>query len=96
MTPIKIPYSNITYTAEGCHDLPATLVQLPDGHEEVETVWELTDEEIEQIVRDRRIYLYIIGRSGPPVCLATEPCIEIEQEGGMSHENQSNTDISGS
>ena len=96
MTPIRTEHSNITYTAEGCYDLPATLVKLPDGHEEVETVWELTDEEIEQIIQNRKVYLYIIGRSVPPVCLATEACIEVEREGGKPHENQSNADLPGS
>lgn len=79
MKPIKADYSNITYVAEGCLDLPATIAKLPDGHEEVETVWELSDEEVEQIVKDRKIYLYIIGRSVPPLCLAAEPCIIVDE-----------------
>lgn len=70
MTPIRTDYSNVTYTAEGCFDLPATIASRQDGSQEVETVWELTDEEIEQIKKDRRVYLYIMGRQMPPVFLS--------------------------
>lgn len=79
MKPIKTEYSNVIYTAEGCYDLPATLVRLPDGHEEVEVVWELTDEEVEQVVRDRRVFLYLVGRSIPPLSLNTECCISVKK-----------------
>ena len=77
MTPIRTEHSNITYTAEGCYDLPATLVKLPDGHEEVETVWEVTEEELEKIRKSRRIYLYIHGRSMPPLCMEAESCVQL-------------------
>lgn len=72
MTPIKTPYSNITYVAEGCNDLPATLTKSPSGQDEVETCWELTDEEIEQVIRDKKIYLYIMGTAVPPLYMTTE------------------------
>lgn len=72
MTPIRTDYSNATYTAGGCFDLPATIANRQDGSQEVETVWELTDEELEQITKDRRIYLYIIGGQMPPVFLLTK------------------------
>lgn len=70
MTPIRTDYSNATYTADGCFDLPATIASRQDGSQEVETVWELTDEELEQINKDRRVYLYIMGRQMPPVFLS--------------------------
>lgn len=31
MTPIRTDYSNATYTAEGCFDLPATIASRQDG-----------------------------------------------------------------
>ena len=46
MNPIRTDYSNITYVAEGCDDLPATLAKNTSGRDEVETCWELTDEEV--------------------------------------------------
>ena len=65
-------YSNITYVADGCRDLPATLFIDRNGNYEVETVWDLTDEEVEQIVKSKRLYLYIMGASVPPLLLTTE------------------------
>lgn len=76
MKPIKADYSNITYTADGCGDLPATLVETVDGPQ-IESVWELTDEEIEQILKDRKIYLYVCGRSMPPVLVSAESYITL-------------------
>ena len=75
MIPVRTDYSNVTYTAEGCFDLPATIARLPEGHEEVETVWELTDEELAEVQRTGKIYMYILGRSVPPISLTTESCI---------------------
>ena len=72
MTPIKTDYSNVTYTADDCFDLPATIASRQDGSLEVETVWELTEEELEQIIKDRRVYLYIMGRQMPPVFLSVK------------------------
>ncbi len=81
MTPIRMDYSNVTYVADGCFDLPAAVIKREDGGEEVETVWELSEDEIEQLVREKKIYLYIMGRQVPPVFLTTEPCFIPEQEG---------------
>lgn len=75
MTPIRTDYSNVTYTAEGCFDLPATIANRQDGSQEIESVWELTDKELEQIIKDRRVYLYIMGRQMPPVFLSTQSYI---------------------
>lgn len=72
MTPIKTRYSNITYVAEGCNDLPATLTKNSSGQDEVETCWELTDQEVEQIMKDKKIYLYIMGTAVPPLYMTTE------------------------
>ena len=63
MKPIRTEYSNITYTAEGCDDLPATRCVSPSGKEEVEVCLELIDEEVEQVIRNKKVYLYIMGRS---------------------------------
>ena len=70
MTPVRTEYSNVTFRAEGCIDLPGTAVTNPDGFPEVETCWELTDAELEQITKERRIYLYTMGRSVPPMFLS--------------------------
>lgn len=73
MKPVKTDYSNITYVADGCGDLPATVCQNLDlKRQEIETVWELSDDEIRQITEGKRIYLYIVGESVPPMAICTE------------------------
>ena len=72
MTPIKTPYSIITYVAEGCNDLPATLTKNTSGQNEVETCWELKNEEVEQVIKNRKVYLYIIGTAVPSLYITTE------------------------
>ena len=36
------------------------------------TFGKLSDEEVEQIRKEKKIYLYIFGRSMPPVCIQTQ------------------------
>lgn len=83
MKAIRTEYSNITYTAEGCFDLPATLLHNPEtGGEEVETVWELDDEELAEIIKNRRVYLYIMGRRVPPVLVTAESLRKEDADNG--------------
>ena len=72
MKAVQAEYANVVFKKEGCFDLPGTIAQRQDGEEEIETVWELSDEDLERINRDRRVYLYIMGRAMPPVFLSTE------------------------
>ena len=73
MKPVKTEYSNIIFVADGCGDLPATICQNLDlQRQEIETVWELSDEEIQQITEGRRLYVYIVGASVPPLAICTE------------------------
>ena len=46
MKAVKAEYANVVFTAEGCYDLPATRCVSPDGKEDIETVWELSDEAV--------------------------------------------------
>ena len=80
MIPVKTDYANIVFTAEGCKDLPGTLAVNEDGHPEVETCWELSEEELAQVMQTRRIFLYTMGRSVPPMMLATESQITLGGE----------------
>ena len=74
MKPVKTEYSNITFVADGCGDLPATIcLNMDMQRQEIETVWELSDEEIRQITEGRRLYVYIVGKSVPPLAICTEP-----------------------
>ena len=76
MIPVKTKHSNLTLVAEGCGDLPATLVVNDAGQEELETCWELSDDDLERIIKDRRVYLYTMGRTVPPMLMTTESLID--------------------
>lgn len=71
MIPVKTEYANIVFTAEGCENLPGTMAVNENGTPEIETCWELSLEELEQVNKTGRIYLYVMGRSIPPVALTT-------------------------
>ena len=83
MIPVKTDYSNVVFTADGCEDLPATLAVNENGVPEIETCWTLSDEELAQVNKDRRIFLYVMGRSIPPVLLTAASQLVV---GGEQHE----------
>ena len=70
MKPIETETTNCVYTFEGCQDLPATNF-LSNVGEGVEVCFEVSDEELEKIKKTKRVYLDILGRSVPPICLNT-------------------------
>ncbi len=76
MKPIRTETTNAVYTCEGCEDLPVTkYINMNNNEEGVESVWELTPEEIEQVKETGRIYLYMQGEVVPPVFLTTESVV---------------------
>lgn len=81
MKPISTDTTNAVYTLEGCNDLPVTKYMNVDNHEEgVESCWELTPDEIKQVQKTGKIYLYIQGNVVPPVLLTTESMVFIPGE----------------
>ena len=70
MKTIETETTNCVYTFEGCQDLPATNF-LSNVGEGVEVCFEVSDEELEKIKKTKRVYLDILGRSVPPICLNT-------------------------
>lgn len=70
MKPIETEMTNCVYTLEGCQDLPATNF-LSNVGKGVEVCFEVSDEELEKIKKTKRVYLDILGRSVPPICLNT-------------------------
>lgn len=76
MRPIQTDTTNIILTAEGCRDLPATIMQYGDGRQEFETCWELDPKELATVQRAGKIYLSVAGRAHPPVRLAVESVLE--------------------
>lgn len=82
MKPIKTQTSNAVYTLEGCQDLPVTKYTNADNNEEgVESVWELSPDELKQVQETGKIYLYIQGNVVPPVLLTTESMVYFKEEG---------------
>lgn len=76
MNPVITKNTNITFTAEGCEDLPATVMQYGDGAQAIETCWELSPEDLAEVNRTGKVYLRVIGAGQPPVCLATKSDLE--------------------
>jgi hypothetical protein len=60
MSPVEFPGCNAVYGKEQqdtYRALPAMIVNEEDPKGEVISCWELTDEEVEMVVKNRRIYL---------------------------------------
>lgn len=82
MKPIMTDTCNAVYTLEGCNDLPVTkYTNANNGEEGVESVWELSLDEIKHIQETGKVYLYIQGATVPPVLLTTESQIYFKEEG---------------
>lgn len=61
-----------TMTDEECYSLPAKRTKNGDFNA-VESVWELTDEEMQIITKSKRIRLGILGNGIPPLYMIAEP-----------------------
>ena len=61
MKPVHTETVNTIFTAEGCFDLPATVMQSPDDAPVVETCWELSPEELAVVQQTGKVYLSIVG-----------------------------------
>ncbi len=78
MTPISFPEQNCVFTKpesmtdDECSSLPVFKGQWPDGSPCIVSVWQLSDEELQQVVETKQVYLSIYGHGMPPVSLFTE------------------------
>lgn len=80
MKPVETETSNVTFVGENCADLPGTRYLSGDGVTPgIETVWELDEQEKQQILESGKIYLYIMGRTVQPCFLATESQLQFEE-----------------
>lgn len=57
MKPIHFPGVNIVFGKDQPEYQPLPAMRFEDGHGSVITCWELTDEEIETLIKTRRLYL---------------------------------------
>lgn len=85
MKAIKTETANTVFVKEGCFDLPGTRFTYDDGTPGIEVCFELTPEELAQLKNNNgRIYLYMLGKTVPPLYLSTKS--DLVQE-GIENEN---------
>ncbi len=88
MKPVDFPESNVTLVADDCNDLPA--FQDSDGYI---TCWELSGDELYQILQSKRVWLHVLTDKHPPIILNAsypfvlddEPENEKEKEDGEGY-----------
>lgn len=86
MKPVRTKTTNRTFTGKGSEPLPATAVQFADGKIATEACFELTDEEIQEITKSKKIFIVFAGERIIPFMLNTKT---INSGGGESEDSQS-------
>lgn len=62
--------------SDNVYDLPITNIKFSDGICGVESCWELSDEEIEILLKTKRIYLCVLGNTHPPLSISVKSEVE--------------------
>lgn len=57
-------------------DLPVTRYQTEDGFYAVQSCWQLSDEELQEVINSGKIFFAIYGSTHPPICISTEPIVK--------------------
>lgn len=60
-------------TAEECGTLPVKVGKYLEKYPQFESVWELTDEEIIELQKSKRVRVRIVSSGQPPLSLVVEP-----------------------
>lgn len=77
MKPIVTPETNAVFVAPGCGDLPATTCHDPEtGKDYVQTVWELTLDDLKKINETGLIYISVMGNGIQPILVSTESMLK--------------------
>lgn len=78
MKPIETSTTNciLKGTSPDVVDLPVTRFELSNGVPAVQSCWELSEEELKEVVKNGRVYFAIYGTTHPPICMSTQPIIE--------------------
>lgn len=90
MNPITFKEANMVFKAPENQpqvgDLPAFVGNNQEGSPVIISIWELSEEEVKQIIANKSIYLVVSGHGMPPISLHAEtvfsPIIVEEQEPG--------------
>jgi hypothetical protein len=75
MKPIRTNTTNCILKGnnDNVDDLPVTRVQYGDGTPAVESCWELSKEEIDQVSKTGKLYFLCLGTTHPPILPKVEP-----------------------
>ena len=73
MTPTKFEGQNVVYAENQPEYLPLPAMQLQDEGGTVITCWELSDDELKEVVKNKKVYLSMMTFRNPlqPVSLQT-------------------------
>lgn len=72
MKPIKTNTSNRTYTGKGCEPLPVTAMQFKNGEVVLEACIEISENELQEIIKTHKIYISFVGENIIPFMLHTK------------------------
>lgn len=81
MKPVKTKGTNSIFGAEGYEQLPAQIYTENDvmGNGEltcIQTVWELSDDDLQAINSGKRIYISTVGERIQPIAVSVVPFVE--------------------
>ncbi|MFZ1591974.1 MAG: hypothetical protein WAT27_07805 [Chitinophagales bacterium] len=87
MKPVTFKEANMKFVAPADQpqvgDLPAFVGNNQEGSPVIISKWELSEEEVQQIVANKSIYLVVSGQGMPPLSMHTETVfspIELEEK----------------
>ena len=93
MKPIRTKTTNRTFTGKGSEPLPATAIQFVDGKVATEACFELTDDEVNDVIKNKKIFITFPGEKITPFMLHTKT---INSSGGESEDSHSGIILKGS
>lgn len=76
MKPINNKNTNTVYVRDDCNNLPGAAYEYEDGTKAIETCWTLSDEELEIIMKEKKIYVQQEGTTLPPMMLSVKSIFE--------------------
>lgn len=85
MKPIATETTNLILKGndDGVADLPVTCIEFEGGIVGVESCWQLSPEEIEEVVRTGKVYFLCLDHTHPPISINVVPTKLEPLEGGV-------------
>ena len=80
MKPIKRKTTNTIFKRPDCFDLPGTRYKYSDETPAIETCWELSEEELEKIIKTKKIYIQQEGKTLPPKAVSVNSVLANGEE----------------